>query len=387
MRRWLAILDLERESGQPLDDGAVELPLVHLRGLLVERRSEVVAQVGQELRACLDEIDVGAVPLLGLVARRRVVSALGLLAFTDQILLLADEEFELARDDFGEAAAPEHAPRLAPRLELLIRTWNLFHGNAQPAERRDYLAEMVRLVSADRPDVVCLQELPVWALTHLEAWSGMRAFGDVAQHPRFGPVPIPAELGREITSLHHGVLRSAFTGQANAILLKGDAALLDRGVLVLNSREFRDRQARWLRLGLVARLAWAKERRVVQTVRAELPDGTIVLVANLHTTSYPADQRLADAELLRAAVYVDGLAEPGDVVVLAGDFNVPAARSVTQPELTSPEWGFSEPLGEGIDQILVRSATVAELTRWPRERRRFDGRVLSDHTPVEARAA
>jgi endonuclease/exonuclease/phosphatase family metal-dependent hydrolase len=272
-------------------------------------------------------------------------------------------------------------------LELLIRTWNLFHGNALPPERRDYLTEMVRLVSADGPDVVCLQELPVWSLRHLEAWSDMQAFGEVAQPPRFGPVPIPAELGRAITSLHHGFLRSAVAGQANAILLGPDAASLGRDTLVLNSREFRSRQARWLRLGLVARLGWAKERRVVQTVRARWPDGTTVLVGNLHATSYPADQRLADAELLRAAVFVDGVAEPGDVVVLAGDFNVPAVRSATQVDLTRPDWGFSEPLREGIDQILVRGASVDGIDRWPRDRRRFDGRVLSDHTPVEARAA
>jgi endonuclease/exonuclease/phosphatase family metal-dependent hydrolase len=272
-------------------------------------------------------------------------------------------------------------------LELLIRTWNLFHGNALPPERDAYLPEMVRLASADDPDIVCLQELPAWALKHLEAWSGLQAFGDVAQPPRLGPVPITAQLGHTITSLHHGLFRSAFTGQANAILLRRDATPLEREVLVLNGREFRDRQARWLRLGLVTRLGWAKERRIVQTVRARMPDGTSVIVANLHATSYPADQRLADAELLRAAVFVDGLARPEDVVILAGDFNVPAARSATQAELTTAEWGFSEPLAEGIDQILVRGAKVNEIGRWQRDRRLVDGRVLSDHAQVEARAA
>jgi endonuclease/exonuclease/phosphatase family metal-dependent hydrolase len=81
------------------------------------------------------------------------------------------------------------------------------------------------------------------------------------------------------------------------------------------------------------------------------------------------------------------LAEPGDVVVLAGDFNVPAARSATQVALTRPEWGFSNPAPEGIDQIMVRGIAVDEITRWPRERRRVGGHVLSDHAPVEARLA
>jgi hypothetical protein len=246
---------------------------------------------------------------------------------------------------------------------------------------------MVRLAVADGPDVLCLQELPVWARVHLASWSGLQALADMAHPPRLGPLPIPAELGREITSLNHGLFRSAVSGQEIAILLGSKAEVLRRDVLVLNSRHFREAQSRWLALPLVARLAWAKERRVVQTVRARMRDGSTVLIANLHATSYPADQRLADAELLRAAVFVDGLAQPGDIVVLAGDFNVPAARSATQAELTSEEWGFSEPTAEGIDQILVRGASVGGLTRWPRERRRVDGRILSDHTPVEARVA
>jgi endonuclease/exonuclease/phosphatase family metal-dependent hydrolase len=268
-------------------------------------------------------------------------------------------------------------------LSLLIRSWNLFHGNAEPPERRAYLEQMVRLVSAGDPDVVCVQEVPAWACSQLESWSGMQAYPDVAQPPRLGPLPIPAELGRAITSLNHGLFRSAVAGQANAILLTPKADVLSHDRLVLNSREFREAQARTLELGALARLAWAKERRVVQTVRARLGERTVV-IANLHATAYQADQRLADAELLRAAVYVDGLADPDDAVVLAGDFNVPAARSATQAELTRAEWGFSAPLDEGIDQILVRGARVRSFERWPRERRVLEDRLLSDHTPVEA---
>lgn len=271
-------------------------------------------------------------------------------------------------------------------MELVIRTWNLFHGNAKPPERHAYLAEMVRLVTADSPAIVCLQEVPAWALPHLAGWSGMRSFGAIAQPPRLGPVPIPAELGRAVTSLNNGLFRSAVAGQANAILLSPEAEVLGEETLVLNAPRFREAQGEWLGLGLLAQLAWAKERRVVQAVRARF-DGVPVTVANLHATSFPADQRLADAELLRAAAFVDGIADPGDTVVLAGDFNVPADRSATQPELAGPEWGFSEPLAEGIDQVLLRGAKLRSIERWPRERRRVDGRILSDHTPVEALAA
>jgi endonuclease/exonuclease/phosphatase family metal-dependent hydrolase len=42
---------------------------------------------------------------------------------------------------------------------LLVRTWNLFHGNTLPPGRKAFLREMVRLASSDRPDVLCLQEI------------------------------------------------------------------------------------------------------------------------------------------------------------------------------------------------------------------------------------
>jgi endonuclease/exonuclease/phosphatase family protein len=241
----------------------------------------------------------------------------------------------------------------------------------------------VALVSADRPDVVCLQEVPVWALTRLAPWSGMLAVGDVAAPPRLGPLPSSAELGRRITELHHGLLRSAFTGQCNAVLAAPHLRVLERKAIVLNPRRFRRRQARWLALAPLARLAWAKERRICQAVRLARPEGGTLLVANLHATSYRPDDRLADAELLRAAVFADAVARPGETCIVAGDFNVRASRSWTLAELTGPDWGFSGP-GPGIDHILVRGAPATPTKRWADERRRRDGMLLSDHAPVEA---
>ena len=262
-----------------------------------------------------------------------------------------------------------------------MRSWNLFHGNAKPPERESFLEQMVRLASADRPDVLCLQELPVWALPRLGDWSGMSAFGEVAMRPGLGPLPATASFGRAVTSIHHGLFRSAFAGQANAILVAQGIRARDHERIVLNPRRFRRAQARWLGLGPVARLGWAKERRICQALRLRLPDGRSALVSNLHATSFPADERLADAEVLRAAVFVDGLARPDELCLLAGDFNVKADRSRTLADLTRPEWGFSQP-GAGIDQILVRGAE-GQVERWPAERRRLDGRLLSDHTPIE----
>lgn len=266
-------------------------------------------------------------------------------------------------------------------MRLLVRSWNVFHGNAVPPERRGHLEQMVRLAVADGPDLVCLQEVPAWALERLDDWSGMIAFGEVAQRPTIGPLPSTPELGRRLSTLHQGRLRSAFSGQANAILVAPGLRGIEERRCVLNPPRFRRRQARWLRLPLRARLAWASERRVCQALRLETHEGSTLVLANLHATSYAPDERLADAELLRAASFADGLAGPGEPVLLCGDFNVVAGRSATLEELA--RWGFSAP-GPGIDQVLVRGAAAGPCEPWPEERRRVDGRLLSDHAPVDA---
>jgi len=145
---------------------------------------------------------------------------------------------------------------------VLVRTWNLFHGNTVPPSRDNYLEEMVRLAVSDAPAVLCLQELPLWALPELEGWSGMTAFTQVAHR-----TPLGASLGRTVTEVHPGLLRSAVSGQGNAILLDRSLEPFDYHALVLNPRGFRSRE-RGLELG--TRLAWAKERRALQVVRSDV---------------------------------------------------------------------------------------------------------------------
>jgi endonuclease/exonuclease/phosphatase family metal-dependent hydrolase len=265
---------------------------------------------------------------------------------------------------------------------MLIRTWNLFHGNTKPPQRQAFLEEMVRLAVSGEPDIVALQELPAWALPLVGGWAGYTAVTALAARPMIGPFQSNAELGRRLTSLNNGLLRSAFSGQGNAILAAPRLRIVDEHALVLNPRRFRRAQAEWLGLGPAARLAWAKERRVCQVVR--FADGArTFLVANLHATGYRPDERLADAELLRAFAYVDGIALPTEPVAVAGDFNVTYERSRTLQDLAGPEWGFSKP-GPGIDQILVRDLAIASgPDRWPDERRAAHGALLSDHAPVE----
>ena len=265
---------------------------------------------------------------------------------------------------------------------MLVRSWNLFHGNTKPPQRQAFLEEMVRLATADRPDVLCLQEVPVWALGHLERWSEMQAVGDVAARPMLGPLPWTAGLGKAITELNHGLFRSAFTGQANAVLVQAELRILARRVQTLNPRRFRAEQAHRLGLDPLARVSWGKERRIVQAVRVALPSERSAWLGNLHATSYPPDERLPDAELLRAATFVAGLTGAGELAVLAGDFNVSYLRSATLHDLTGPEWGFSS-AGPAIDHVLVRGAPSTPVHRWPDARREYGGRLLSDHSPVE----
>jgi endonuclease/exonuclease/phosphatase family metal-dependent hydrolase len=197
-----------------------------------------------------------------------------------------------------------------------------------------------------------------------------------------GPLPSTAGIGKAITELHHGLFRSAFTGQANAILLGGDVRLLGHRVETLNPFHFRRAQSERLGLDWIARLSWGKERRSCQAAHARLPDGRTAWIGNLHATSYPPDQRLPDAEVLRAATFLDAIAEPGELLVLAGDFNVSFLRSRTLHDLTGTEWGFSS-AGPGIDHVLVRGAPTTPVHRWPDDRRRRHGTLLSDHSPVE----
>jgi endonuclease/exonuclease/phosphatase family metal-dependent hydrolase len=255
---------------------------------------------------------------------------------------------------------------------VLVRTWNLFHGNTLPPGRKRYVEEMVRLVTEDEPDAVCLQEVPPWSLGSLGKWSGMAVYGEVAARPSLGPIPVTRGIGRWVTDHNAGLFRSGFEGQANAILVR--RPILARHVVTLNPLGFRLRTARRLGLPVLTQLAWAKERRQAIAVRVE--GGTVV--STLHASN-ARDIRVTEAEVEHAAQWAGGLAGDSPCVV-AGDLNVDTHRSEVFGRLA----GFSAP-GPGVDHVLVRGADVAEYERWFRDRRLLGHLVLSDHAPVEAR--
>jgi endonuclease/exonuclease/phosphatase family metal-dependent hydrolase len=222
---------------------------------------------------------------------------------------------------------------------VLIRSWNVFHGRTAPTGSGVHLREMVELASADAPDVLCLQELPLWALSRLEHWSGMTALAAVAKR-----TPVPRWLGGILQRHDPRRFRSGVTGQANAILLAPGLEPLEHRTVRISER--------------------GRERRVCHAVRlAE------IVIGNLHASNEFRRPDVPRAELKRAHELIESLAAGGEARVLAGDFNL------RDPDLPGPN----------IDHIVVAGIEHGPLEVWPAGRRLHNGAVLSDHAPVEMR--
>jgi len=259
---------------------------------------------------------------------------------------------------------------------MLVRSWNLFHGNTSPPGRRAYLREEIDLIVADRPSIVCLQEVPAWALALVGEWADMNALGDRTRRGK--------PFGRRVTSLHTGLLRSSFNGQGNVILIPRDWTVREHKTITLNTNPFCEEEGR--KLGLDEKMVrwWQRERRICQVVKVERADRRRLLVANVHATGCATDTRLGDAELRRATNFIDRQSEIDEVVIFAGDFNITAAQSNTIAALLGapPESRWSA-AGPHIDHVLVRGAPASKVRVWPDDERRYDGKLLSDHAPVE----
>ena len=202
-----------------------------------------------------------------------------------------------------------------------------------------HLREMVELASRDRPDVLCLQELPLWVLSRLEDWSGMTALSAVAKRTL-----VPRPLGGVLQRYDPRRFRSGITGQANAILLARRQHALEHRTVRISD------------LG--------RERRVCHAVRL-----AGVVIGNVHASNEFRRPEVPRAELKRAHELIDAMAAAGEARVLAGDFNL------RDPDLPGPN----------IDHIVVAGIAHGPLEVWPDERRLHNGAVLSDHAPVEMR--
>ena len=190
---------------------------------------------------------------------------------------------------------------------LLVRTWNIAHGRDVPPgpgyghARRKLLAEMCAVVSEDGPDIVLLQEVPIWAGPLLREHTGMGvtladAYG---AHVPFLHVPLPLAAGAALGRALPDVVRTQFEGQGQALLYGPDLLLVSTRRVLLNEH-------RCLR----------GEPRIAQLVRLRHRSlGVELAVGNVH-----ADHGGAPAQLEKAGFVLERFAR-GAPMILGGDLN------------------------------------------------------------------
>ena len=257
---------------------------------------------------------------------------------------------------------------------LLVRTWNIAHGRDVPPgpgyghARRKLLEEMCAIMVEDGPDIVMLQEVPVWAGSFLREQTGMgvtlaHSYG---AHVPFLHLPLPLAAGAALGKALPDVVRTQFEGQGQALLYGPDLLLVSvRRVLLNEHRRLRG------------------EPRIAQLVRLRHRKlGIELAVGNVH-----ADHKGAAVQLEKAGYVLERFAR-GAPMILGGDLN---ARMHSAGLRALVGRGWVEDAGEvGIDHLLVRGAELEwPATRWLPQRRdvRLNGSLplrLSDHDPVDA---
>jgi len=154
--------------------------------------------------------------------------------------------------------------------------------------------------------------------------------------------------------------------------------------MTLNTNPFCEERGREFGLDPKQMITWEKERRILHLVQYELPDRSRFLAANLHASTFP-DTRLADAELRRGINFVIRCSQLEETIIVAGDFNIlPEASTTVQELVNAPRESRWRQAGTGIDQFLFRRAIATSARVWPDEARMREGKLLSDHAPVEA---
>src|SRR5262245_33890435 len=129
---------------------------------------------------------------------------------------------------------------------------------------------MVELASRDRPDVLCLQALPLWSLARLDDWGGMTVLSAVAKR-----TVVARWLGRGLPRTGPLPCRSGGTGQASAILLRPQRGPLEHRTVRISDG--------------------GRERRVCHAVRL---DG--IVVGNVHASNEFRHVEVPRTELTRA---------------------------------------------------------------------------------------
>jgi endonuclease/exonuclease/phosphatase family metal-dependent hydrolase len=213
---------------------------------------------------------------------------------------------------------------------ILVLSWNLFHGRAQPAAGRPLAAEFSDALAGWSWDVALLQEVPPWWPPRLGAATGANA--RMALTSRNSCLCV-----RRAIASRNPDLVTANGGGCNAILVRGGAI-----------GEHRTRE-----------LTRRPERRVMHGI-ALTGAGWVV---NLHASMLPPERRRADL-LAAAATALEWAAHAP--LVFGGDLNS------TRPAMP----GLRHVAGHHVDHVFTEGrAALAE----PEV---LDAGALSDHSPL-----
>jgi len=214
---------------------------------------------------------------------------------------------------------------------MLVLSWNLFHGRADPAAGRPLLVEFCRTIAAWDWDVALLQEVPPWWPRPLGTASGASA--RMALTSRNFPL-----FARRALASRNPDLITANGGGCNAILVRG---------MPIGEHRIRE-------------LTKRPERRVMHGIT--LPG--IGWVVNLHASTHPPEQRRAD--LMGAAATALQWAD-GAPLLFGGDMNS------TAPAMP----GLVRLGGHHVDHFFTDGR--------PGEVEILDAAPLSDHLPLRVR--
>jgi endonuclease/exonuclease/phosphatase family metal-dependent hydrolase len=212
---------------------------------------------------------------------------------------------------------------------VLVLTWNLYHGRADPPAGRDLFEDFAHRIATWAWDVALLQEVPPWWPRPLAERAGASMRMNIT-----GRVLLPAAQ-RALADRWPDLMKS-WGGGANAILVRGARVQAHRTCI----------------------LRHLPERRRMHAVRLE--DGT--WVGNLHAQTRPRPRPERDIAI--AASALARWSAGAKRVVLGGDYNIP------DPVI---DW-LPHRAGHGVDHV---RATVA-LSK-PEI---LEAAPLSDHPPL-----
>jgi endonuclease/exonuclease/phosphatase family metal-dependent hydrolase len=213
---------------------------------------------------------------------------------------------------------------------ILVLSWNLFHGRAQPPAGRPLLNEFCAALDGWSWDVALLQEVPPWWPPMLGAAAGASARTALTSRNS-----LPC-LRRAIATRAPDLIKSN-GGGCNALLVR-------RGAI----GEHRMRE-----------LTRRPERRVMHGIAL----GDAGWVVNLHASTHPPEQRHADL-LLAAATAREWAA--GAPLVFGGDLN----------SLRPAFPGLRHVAGHHVDHVFTEGRPAAA------EAELLDAGPLSDHRPL-----